>query len=351
MLDSRDKLITWFCQNNWQLVQTMKAANHFPEYRTDHPFHGEGSTWTHTMMVMVYVSCMDISEYNKRILLAVAMLHDIGKPRARIVKEFGDKFSFEGHEGLSTYMAIDILRSMEKVDNFYDNSTRKLIIELISLHGTDIKHKDPIKLELQTLFRLADKGGAVRNIDENIFAQYPVKKVAKRNPQLEKHLIIMVGLPGSGKTTFIKNNKFKEDGYEIINRDDVMNKYYLLYHDTLPESYNEVYDWINQEEIIDNFNAYFDKIVNLSAKHFNKVVIDMTMLTFGKRRNMLNRFSKFIAKCYCLLSGYENIQYINDQRVIKEAGLTKNRLIELQKKFTIPIVEEGFESVNIILKD
>lgn len=351
-LNTRDKLVTWFCNNYKTNVDIMKATNHFPDHRTDHSFHGEGSVWTHTMMVMTHIQCDNtLSDTDKQILLTVALLHDIGKPLSRQVKDDGEKFSFEGHEGLSVFLAIDILNSMEIEDDFYSNSMRIKILELISLHGTYILQTDTHMKMLQTRFRVADKEGAIRNVDENIFAQYPAKKVSSRKRvESEKELVILVGLPGSGKTTYCKNYL---SNYFTISRDYEMLKYFERHNIGCSDnvSNNEIYNFVNQEEHIDIFNMEFNEFVDNISKKESKVVIDMTMLTFGKRRKILNRFSKFKAKCFVFLSGETNIKKINDKRWKSNAGLTKERFITLKKKFIMPLKEEGFEEVEIFLRD
>lgn len=349
-LNTRDKMVTWFCNNYKTHVDIMKATSHFPDHRTDHPFHGEGSIWTHTMMVMTHIQCDNtLSDIYKQILLTVALLHDIRKPLSRQVKDNGDKFSFEGHEGLSVFLSIDILKSMEIEDNFYSNSMRIKILELISLHGTSILQTDVHIKFLQTRFRVADKEGAIRNVDENMFAQYPTKKVSSREGVEDgKELIILVGLPGSGKTTYYINNY---SDYFLISRDIEMIKYFEKHNSSDNATNNEIYIFVNQEEHINIFNMEFNKFINQVTKEESKVVIDMTMLTFGKRRNILNRFSKFKAKCLVFLSGEEDIKKVNDERWKLNAGLTEERFITLKKKFIMPIKEEGFEEVNIFLKD
>jgi len=352
-LNNRDKLVTWFCENYWQWVQAMKATNHFPEHRTDHPFHGEGSVWTHTMMVMTNIDCdenieEEIINENKQILLTVALLHDIGKPLSRQVKEQGEKFSFEGHEGISYYKAIDILKSMEKVDDFYTNDRIFLILKLISVHGTHILFEENSRdWYLSNRFRKADKRGAVRNVDENIFAQYPKKKVSSRKHTLEdKELIICVGLPGSGKTTYIEEN-LKD--YFVISRDKFMIEYYDSFTTNNSElvTGNTIYDFINHEDNIESFNKLFDNFINVVSKREDKVVIDMTMLTFGKRRSMLNKFSKHNANCVVFISGEKEINRVNRERETFDAGLTDSRLLTLKKKFIFPIEEEGFNDVRL----
>ena len=48
---------------------------HFPDTETAHPFHGEGSVWTHTMMVMTNIDVsIDLDRDSKQILLTFNIL-------------------------------------------------------------------------------------------------------------------------------------------------------------------------------------------------------------------------------------------------------------------------------------
>jgi hypothetical protein len=345
-LDNRDTMVTWFCQNYKPLVDGMKEISHFPSHRTNHPFHGEGPVWTHVLMVMTHIQCDEtLSSTNKQVLLTVGLLHDIGKVSAHQVKDDGEKYSFEGHEGLSFFKALDILDHMEKEDDFYSNFMKLTIARMVSLHGTGIIFDEgSTDYYLAHRFRKADKEGAIRNIDENIFAQYPKRKISSRaKVEKDKHVILMCGLPGSGKTTVVG----EYNGYYIVSRDNYMEKYYYLYNEKGLETSNDIYHWIYSEENLPNFNMDFDRYLNKVAKEQDKVIVDMTLLTAGKRRNMLNRFSKFNATCVCLLTGEKEFHRINDQRELEGSGLSKERFRELKKKFIFPIEAEGFEQIHV----
>ena len=359
-LNNRDKLVTWFCQNYPDNVQSMKDVSHFQKGRVNHPFHGEGEVWTHTMMVMTHLHCdTTLSPQDKQILLTVGMLHDIGKPGSIQIKDdpkIGTKYSFEGHEGLSTIMAIDILFSMEKEDDFYTNDIRKLILELISLHGTSsLCDESSYKFQLQKRFREADKGGAIRDVDEDIFNQYPKRKVSNRNrAQEDKSLIILIGMPGSGKTVYIRNNI--DNKYFKISRDDEMERFYFKYNmldqGSEPLTHNYIYTWINQNKIrLFMFNSYFEECLNKASREQDHVIIDMTMLTAGKRRKILNVYSKFTAHAVCFLKGEISMNDVNYNRISLGRTIVDEQINRLKKKFMMPVKEEGFETLEIILLD
>ena len=169
---TRDNLVVWFCKTYPTVVKRLKEVSHFPEDRDEHPFHNEGSIWTHIMMVMTHIMCdFQLSDEHKNILLIVALFHDIGKPASLEVKYDEKKrfikHSFNGHEGISVFKALGYWDSLENEFDFYANSQIKLkVFELIGRHGTSIIQEDPEMLFLQKRFRIADKEGAIRNVDE-----------------------------------------------------------------------------------------------------------------------------------------------------------------------------------------
>ena len=345
---TRDKLVVWFCKTYPAVVKRLKEVSHFPEDRVNHPFHGEGPIWTHIMMVMTHIMCDEyLTKDDKNILLVVALFHDVGKPAALEVKHDDKndmtKHSFNGHEGISVFKALDYYNTMEKEFDFYANSDVKLkIFELIGRHGTSIIQENYEMKFLQKRFRIADKEGAIRNVDEDMFAQYPKLKLAKKGTDVDgKELIILCGPQGSGKSTYARSIENKFDWY-ILSRDDEIMKFCEAYEDV--NNYNDAWKFLYaDEDRLQNFNEYFDRLIIDVSKCQQKVIIDMMMLTVGGRRKMLNVFSKFNKKCIVFLSPISELIVRNEER---EKELSNDKLYGSIRKFTWPLKEEGFSSVE-----
>lgn len=268
----RDKLVKHFQENHKWLHIDMERTYHSPEYNNPIPYHAEGNVWSHTMMVMthiqtkfdVYIDVVEQSddydnsildlENKKKILLISALLHDIGKPNSRIGKykeERGTYYSFQGHEGLSTYMATDVLKTLKEPFELSDKDI-KLILGIISLHGVSVE-SNAVELKwFREEFREADINGSVRLVEEENTKDYDKRKYIKNNkPEEGKELILMCGIPASGKSTYIKENF---DGfYFILSRDKELEHYYR----TIPirdrhinkVSYTEIFKFIHSDEI------------------------------------------------------------------------------------------------------
>ena len=199
-------------------------------------------------------------------------------------------------------------------------------------------------LFLQKRFRVADKEGAIRNVNEDIFAQYPKVKLAKRGTNVDnKKLIIMSGLQGSGKTTYAR--ELADQGYYVLSRDDEIMKFCEAYEDV--SNYNDAWQFLySDDDRLKTFEESFDRLISEVSKHQDKVVIDMMMLTISQRRKMLNIFSKFEKKIVVLLIGLIRYSEINKDR----GKVSPQKIKDSVRKFIWPVKEEGFHDIDYILR-
>ena len=337
---SRDQLVSWFQECYPSICEEMRNTDHTYVQSNPNKYHAEGTVWTHTMMVMTWIEAT-VFDSKKEVLLLTALLHDIGKPKAQeFIEADGtrpDRYRFAGHEGISTMLAIQILKRYQIHRQLTDWDLED-ILYLISTHGEAI----PEGCYLEThrrIFRGADKGGAIRRVDEsNKSLQYKPHRYAKRTPTHGKELIILTGLPCSGKSTYVESLK----DCTIVSRDSLIIEF-------VPEatSYNEAYRIAHSTEESKNaLNKAFDAMVN-KAIHKDKVVIDMTMMSLSARRTMLNRFNKHIAHSKVFLTDMKIIRKRNTEREGKD--IPDFVLNNMSKSFIIPTVEEGFKTVELIV--
>lgn len=211
--------------------------------------HAEGNVYTHTQMVVSEVEKLFSTDYSagrsasqKKIMLQTALLHDIAKPLTTVFED-GDWRS-PGHAKLGEAVAREILW-----DN-YDFETRETISALVRYHGLPIWFDDKemidqaviaasLRCNLNMLANFAEcdfKGRICKDLDNALFLIELFREKAdelnclnipyqfdtdwqrlsffKRGtyqgaPIWEPdgaECVVLCGLPGSGKSTWAKNN-------------------------------------------------------------------------------------------------------------------------------------------------
>ena len=129
---------------------------------------------------------------------------------------------------------------------------------------------------------------------------------------MKSKIVILIGVPMSGKSTWIKNNY---PNTKVISRDDIV----LEVHGS--NDYNKAFKEVNHKEV--------DKILNsklLDSSNSNTdVIIDMTNMTSKRRKSTLRHFANFykVAIVFPVLS---NDEY---ERRNKIRTVTENKSIPL----------------------
>jgi len=96
----------------------------------------------------------------------------------------------------------------------------------------------------------------------------------------EPYVILLIGPPLSGKTTWIRNN-FEEGNYKLISRDEIV----MDVHGT--KDYNTAFNEVDQKYVD---KLLIDKLTSYSKSGEN-VIIDMTHMTSKRRKYNLSFFS------------------------------------------------------------
>ena len=303
------------------LFQAMKETEHQSLY------HQEGSIWTHSLMVLSHVKALHAENL---VLTLSALLHDCGKPLAKTVDPLSGKTSFNGHEGLSTMLATDVLK-------FLDLTTQQKldVLRVISLHGTNVTQLSDIPY-LQ-VFRKADQQGRLYFGENLQHSDYPERRFMTPSLTSTHTVTILVGLPASGKSTYANSY------HTVLSRDNL-----LTY--TYPDmTYNEAYTYVHSDSVrLQIFNKAFDKLITQRAREQKDLVIDMTNLSLKSRRSMMQRFPHAQFKCVVFLPPFTKILARNTTRPDKSIPFDK--LILMSKSFVMPVKQEGFTDITYILE-
>jgi putative nucleotidyltransferase with HDIG domain len=276
-----NKLIPWFTKNYPILVADLTKCQHgFNGSDRLNPYHLEGSVWSHTLLV-----CNQIPSFAKIEIKLAALLHDIGKIKARQEKPEKNKTTFYSHHNFSAFMAIEILEKYEEDFGWID---KELVFKLIAHHqDMHLLSVDQLKERFvnQTMFmndleilHKADSLGRIcmdnKEYKSDIYLGFNEKE------NWEKSLVIMVGLPCSGKSSFAELIDHFSENSVIICRDTILQNMY-------PElSYNDAFAIVDQKLVNKKFNEELEK----AKKTAETIIIDKTNMTKKARKRMLNGF-------------------------------------------------------------
>jgi predicted kinase len=151
------------------------------------------------------------------------------------------------------------------------------------------------------------------------------------------YVIILIGPPLSGKTTWIRKN-FEPESFELISRDEIV----LDLHGN--GDYNTAFKTVDQKEVD---RILVNKIL-ASAKEKKNVIIDMTHMTSKRRKYNLSFFDDEYYKLAVIFPILKDEEYVSrDKKRTEEENksipmhVVKNMISSYQ-----PVSkEEGFNSV------
>lgn len=356
------------------LVKMMKEKSHNYDEFNLNPYHIEGDIHTHTMMVLRKAEEM---ECNKLVLIA-ALLHDIGKPdtferKGKVnvyqkIKAFftGEKLdtrkriSFFMHEPYSAYKSLGFMNripDLSKEDKIH-------IFKLISLH-TDLFRLSEKNMKkyvekymhqpqlVRDLISLGEADALGRIVDETVSPQKGavakmkelgaelVKRVDVEKVELEKkpEAIILIGLPLSGKSTYVK----KINGYKVLSRDK---KIMEVANST---NYNKAYKLADRKLV----NTQFQEEIQSSIKSQENLVFDLTNMSRKRRKKLCNNLkqNKYKTTARVLLVDLEETEKRNKIRSKKENKSISKKVIEDFIKSFYPPLYDDFDEIEYILNN
>lgn len=150
-------------------------------------------------------------------------------------------------------------------------------------------------------------------------------------------VLIMVGAPLSGKSTYI--NKLKETlDFKVVSRDDII----MELSDS--DDYNISFNSVDQKEVD---SILKNRILEYSLNNEN-VIIDMTNLTSKRRKSNLNYFNEGYSKVALIfpIITFEEYLYRNNKRKNEEnKNISVSIWQNMVNNFQTIKVEEGFDKV------
>lgn len=342
-----DELVAWFQKRHPEWRERLIGCRHNEEGRELNPYHLEGDCWSHTMMVCK-VAQMERVEWSVAI---AALLHDLGKPACREVNPANGHVRFSGHEPLSAYIALDILKELE-AERWVDRGQIEEIFALIALHALPYKVKEqrsmvakfryarPLYRQLLKLYRCDSLG---RFATAGLFDKREETRLGKWADEMEEseelgtaqgpRIELLVGPSNSGKSTYLRWRI--GEGYRgaILSRD----RHVLASGGgkSYSESWNSS-DEADHRRIDEELEREFRRYVGEGKD----VIVDMMNLTCTSRRRWLENLPKqYRKKATVFLTTYSEI--IRRNRAQHPGKFIPETAIEaMMKRFEFPLYDE-----------
>lgn len=346
---------------NWKKIKKIEEFSKLESCEQNPKWHGEGDAWKHTQLVCESAEkCVEFmwaengyihkEEYfdNALLLLTAALFHDIGKIRTTKLGKDGNWHSYN-HE----YEGEKITRKL-LWDTGYE--FREKVCALVKYHMIPLSifdRKDYIneiakigsvcQWHLLITLKKCDLDGSIqqdkyksaeyrklvelRSISSEMLNLIPL--IVKRKFAYQREmdyidkkmlsLIVMIGLPGSGKDTYIKDH-YNSDKYAVISRDDIRAELGFCKDD------EKIVGSSKQEEEV---TRLFNEKMLEAAKQGKTIVI-----------NNINLKKEYREGYVKLLSNYNlNVQYV----YVEASSLSKNierRKGQIDKKVFDSIIEK-----------
>ncbi len=148
-------------------------------------------------------------------------------------------------------------------------------------------------------------------------------------------VILLVGPPLSGKTTWINNN-FPDTN--VISRDEIVMEVFGS------RNYNDAFRNVNQKDV----DKVLRQRISDAAKSGNNVIVDMTNISPKRRRSTLSNFNKDYNKVAVVFPTLSDDDYLfrNNQRIINEnKSISLSIIKDMISNYVPPSLEEGFNEI------
>lgn len=151
-------------------------------------------------------------------------------------------------------------------------------------------------------------------------------------------VILLVGVPLSGKSTWIRNN---HPTTRVVSRDELVMEVYGS------DDYNAAFKEVDQKEV--------DRALDLRFKEVNNnkenVIVDMTNMVVSRRTKTLRYFSNDYFKEVIVFPVLDTEEY---DRRNKERNVNENKWIppfvisSMLNSYQEPTLDEGFDKITIL---
>lgn len=151
--------------------------------------------------------------------------------------------------------------------------------------------------------------------------------------------VMLVGVPGSGKSTYARKLVEQGPSYAIVSRDDILTNTYSNL------TYSEAFKQANHKQIDEALNIRLQMLLDLNKD----IIVDMTNLTKASRKRTLDKVDKEYDK-FCIYFPIDNKTMFEraEARVSEGKVIPKNVLDDMMNRLEVPAPDEGFICVGYI---
>jgi predicted kinase len=153
-------------------------------------------------------------------------------------------------------------------------------------------------------------------------------------------LFVLVGIPGSGKSTFIRQ-KMSADDYVIISTDDVIEK--------MAAEVGKTYDELWQTRPYKRAKKIADANFADAVKNVKNIIWDQTNITIDKRKTILSKIPEQYYKVAVLFTTPLDVVKDRLKKREKEGKIIPDHVVnDMFKRLQPPTVTEGFDEVVLV---
>lgn len=341
-------LIDMFIKNFPELYVQMKESEHGIDKFNPSQFHLEGDVWTHTMMVL--------GNTHSELGCVAALLHDIGKPATRHVKEDKNRTVFSNHEGYGFFMLNDML----PVFNLTEDQER-IVKTVVALHGSyrssdlnDFIEKtvglDDDTLEVLVELLTADSNGRI-NFDSGIwehsiedvlyngYRECVLEQLQDEMSRKTKTVTFLIGLPGAGKSTYMEQN----DLGRVLSRDQ------LIEDHGKGHTYEDKHAYFKIARNEQELNVLFDKRNEELFSGDTNVVVDMTNVRESLRNKNLRKYRSRGFKTKAVVFSTSINECVERNKGRDGKTIPREVIDNMAQQFMFPLFGKGgFDEIEVL---
>lgn len=159
---------------------------------------------------------------------------------------------------------------------------------------------------------------------------------------MNKHeIILLVGLPGSGKSTWVKSYLLTNPDYVVVSSDDIID----AYAKSVGKTYTEVFS-----EYMGNAEVEYNIRLSAAIREGKNIIVDRTNLSPKSRRKITSKVTKDYKKIAIVFN--TPIEEIKE-RLIKRENETGKEIpdyviVTMMNSYIEPSVDEGFSEIKLI---